>query len=121
MKTKTIIKIIWILVCIIPICVFAYFETIGEAKFDTVSSNKMLIIILELINLGIALLLFKSKGKLSKKYIIILIIYLAIIVLIPCYNLTKTYAPSGPKSELMGLALERMYKNLFGINLKFIK
>ena len=121
MKIKTIIKVIAVLVCIIPICVFAYFETIEQAVFYTYSSNKILIIILELINIGIALLVFKNKGKLSEKYVIVLIIYLIIIALIPCYNMSRTYAPTGPKSELMGLALERNYRDLFGINLKWIK
>ncbi len=118
---KTIIKVISVLACIIPICVFTYFEFVGQASFYTYSANKILIVILELINVGIALLAFKNKNKSSKKYIIFLMIYLIIIGLIPCYNLSRTYAPTGPKSELMGLALETNCLDIFGINLKWIK
>ena len=121
MKIKIIIKAISVLACIIPICVFTYFEFVGQASFYTYSSNKILIVILELINVGIVLLAFKNKNVLSKKYIIVLMIYLIIIGLILYYNVSRTYAPTGPKSELMGLALERNYMDIFGINLRWIK
>jgi len=121
LKIKYIIRILSILLCIIPICVFVYFETIGQTMFDTYSSNKILIIILELINLGIALLVVKNKDKLGIKYIIILILYLMVIIPIPCYNMSRTYAPTGPKSEYMGLAFKRTYRDIFGINLKWME
>ena len=121
MKIKYIIRILSILLCIIPICVFIYFEMIGQTRFDTYNSNKILIIILEVINIGITLLVVKNKDKLCIKYIIILILYLIIIIPIPCYNMSKTYAPTGPGSEFMGLALERTYRDIFGINLKWME
>lgn len=121
MKIKTIIKIIVSLVCIIPIVVLIYFESIKKRVFFTYNSNIIMIIILEVINIGITLILFKNKNEISKKYIIFLIIYLLTISLIPCYDITKTFAPTGLQSELMGLALERKYKNIFGITLKWLK
>ena len=66
LKIKIIIKAISVLACIILICVLTYFEFVGQASFYTYSSNKILIVILELINVGIVLLTFKNKNVLMQ-------------------------------------------------------
>lgn len=115
---KKVVRIISIVLCIIPICVFIYFETMGQKMFDIYSSNKILLLILELLNIVVTFFIFKKRDKLNSKIYVVLIIYLIIIAMIPCYNTSKTYAPTGPQSELMGLALERHLRDMFGIKLK---
>ena len=119
---KKIIKIIFIGLCIVPICIFVYFETIKMDTFNFYyNSNKILILLLVLINIMITFFCFKKRDKLNSIMLAILVIYLIIIAIIPCYTTVKTYASKSMSNEVNELQIEGEYRNIFGIPLKWIK
>ena len=120
MKNK-LFKILWCISIIVAIIVFVIVGIVRKNSYDVYNSiNYILLAIIEIINLLFGFLFFKkTENKIVYGFYIIFII---ITLLIPIYHNGYTYAPTGPRSYLMGLALEAKYLNIYGINItKFIK
>lgn len=54
-----------VILCILPICVFTYLEIIEKTHFSTYSSNKIMLLILEVINIIITFCIIKFYDKLN--------------------------------------------------------
>lgn len=118
MKINRLIKLISILFVIIPICMFVLFNVILKNSFDVYNSTNYIIFsIIEILNIIFAIVIFKSKEHINKLLIIIFSIYIIITFLIPVYHTGHTYAPTGPNSELMGLALKQNYRDIYGVDI----
>ena len=70
----------------------------------------------EIINIIILIYSFKKKNT-NIIAEIVLVIYMVILFFVPAYEFKETYAPGGANSHLMGLALKRTKKNIYGITL----
>ena len=120
MKNK-LFKILWCISIIVAIIVFIIVGIVRKNSYDVYNSiNYILLAIIEIINLLFGFLFFKkTENKIVYGFYIIFIV---ITLLIPIYHNGYTYAPTGPRSYLMGLALKAKYLNIYGINItKFIK
>lgn len=118
MKNNKIIKSISILFIIVPLCMFIIFNVIIKDSFDVYNStNYIAFTIIELLNIFFSIIIFRSKEQINKLLIIIFIIYIIITFFIPVYHLGHTYAPTGPGSELMGLALKQNYRDIYGMDI----
>ena len=118
---NNIIKIIWCISIIIEVIVFIMVNFVYKDTYEIYNStNYLLLIIIEIINIIFGILLFKKSE--SKLVFILYTIFIIITLFIPIYHNGNTYAPTGPDSYLMGLAFEERYLNIYGINIiKFIK
>lgn len=115
MKNK-IFKIIWYISIIIEVIVFIAVNFVYKDTYKIYNStNYLLLIIIEVINIIFGILLFKKSE--SKLVFILYTIFIIITLFIPIYHNGNTYAPTGPKSYLMGLAFEDRYLNIYGINI----
>ncbi len=101
---------------IVEVLVFIMVNFIYKNTYDIYNStNYLALAVIELINVTFGILLFNKKNnKLIKTLYIIFIIF---IFFIPIYHNGNTYAPTGPGSEFMGLALKERYLNVYGINI----
>ncbi len=120
MKNK-LFKILWCISIIVAIIVFVIVGIVRKNSYDVYNSiNYILLAIIEIINLLFGFLFFKKTE--NKIVYVFYIIFIGITLLIPIYHIGYTYAPTVPRSYLMGLALEAKYLNIYGINItKFIK
>ena len=113
MKNK-IFKIIWIISLIIELLVLII-KFFNKNTYETFNISYLPFAIVELINILFGILLFKKdNNKLIK---VLYIVYIIITFFIPTYQIGKTYAPTGPGSERMGLAYEEKNLNVYGINI----
>lgn len=116
-KIDLVIKVLLIIMVIVPLIMFSLFNIILKDYFDEYNStNFILFSVIEIINL-IMLTVFMNNKITTNKFLIIIICYLTISALIPVFNTERTYAPIGPGSELMGLAIEKNYRDIYGINI----
>lgn len=120
---KKSIKVLSLLICIIPIIIFGYFELVGYKNYDNYTSNKIVILALELINIIVVIILFKFSKKIKTKFILIcFIVYIGILYFIPCYETTKYVTPSISNTKyapLMGLGVDKKNRDMFGIVTNF--
>ena len=116
-KLYLVVKIILLIAIVFPIIICIMINTVLKDKFDVYNSTNFIIfIIIEFINIFI---LFKliNKKDVNKKVFILIICYLIISALIPVFHLGYTIIPEGQKSELMGLGLKESYRSIYGINI----
>lgn len=73
--------------------------------------------LIEIINIIILIYTFKKKTR-NIVTEIILVVYIVITFFISAYGFVETYAPTGPNSYLMGLAIKKTDKNIYGITIK---
>ena len=112
MKSK-IFKIIWIISLVMPIIAYLI---VNKKSYDVYNSiNYLALIILEIINILFGIFLFLKKE--NKMLYIIYVIFIIITLIIPIYHNGNLYAPTGPGSELMGVAFKERYLNIYGINI----
>ena len=115
MKNK-IFKIIWIIGIISSVITFLIINIVNRNNYEIYNTtNYLTLIILEIINLTFGILLFKKTD--SKLLYIIYSVFIIITLLIPIYHNGNTYVPTGPRSELMGIAFKERYINMYGINI----
>lgn len=115
MKNK-IFKIIWIISFIIPTITFLIVNIIKKGTYEVYySTNYLVLIIFGIINIIFGILLFKKEVK--NLILMLYIIFIIITLFTPVYHNVNTYAPTGPRSELMGLAFNERYLNAYGINI----
>jgi len=113
---KNIFKIIWIISLIIEIIVFIKVDFVYKDTYEIYNStNYVVLLIIEIINVIFGVLLFKNKE--NKLIYVLYVIFAIIIVFIPIYHNGNTNAPTGPDSYLMGLAFEERYLDVYGINI----
>lgn len=113
-----IVKVLLILMTIIPIILIINFNIILKNAYDVYNStNFILFSIIELINIILLVKIIISKKELSKKIIIFITIYLIITALIPIFHTGETYSPEVPNSELVGVSLNEIYRNIYGIDI----
>lgn len=62
-------------------------------------------------------MLFFRKNNTTKSYMIIYLIFILIIFFIPIYHNENSYPPTGPNSNVMGLAFKERYLNIYGVNI----
>lgn len=118
MKNK-IFKMIWSISVIIEIIVFIMRDFVYKDEILD-STNYLLLIIIEIINIIFGILLFKKRE--NKLIYILYIVFVVITLFIPIYNIGTTYAPTGPGRELMGLCVEYRDVNIYDIDIiKIIK
>ena len=124
-KIKLIIKIISVIIVIIPLITCIAFnlnksysgtEFIDGTRVIYVRVDYIKFIIIELINIMIMLKMLTSKKEITKKFLMIFIVFFIISVLNPIYYIRKEITPTGPKSELMGLGLKKELKNIYWID-----
>ena len=122
-KIKLIIKILSVVMVIIPLITCIAFNLnksysgtkfIDGTRVTYVRVDYIKFIIIELINIMIMLKMLTSKKEITKKFFMIFIVYLIISALNPIYYIIKEFAPTGPKSELMGVCLEKELKIFIG-------
>ena len=53
----------------------------------------------------------------KKIFMFFILIFIIVSILIPIYHVEYTYAPTGPGSEFMGLALKKEIINIYGIDI----
>lgn len=117
MKKDIVLKIVCIIFVVISIGVFVKTNIILSNTYDLYNEIYYLqLIVIEVINIIFGLLFFRTK-KITNKYIITYLVFLLIIFCIPIYHNGNTYAPTGPNSYLMGLAVNERYLNIYGINI----
>ena len=115
MKNK-IFKILWIISLLIPIITFLFVNIIKRKTYQIYNSTNYLgLIIYFILNILFGFLFFKNyKNK------IIYILYITFIIFtlcVPIYHNGNMYAPTGPRSNLMGVAFQERYLNVYGINI----
>ena len=109
-----VLKILLILMTVIPLILIIIFNIILKNAFAVYNStNFILFLIIELINIIILIKFVVLKKDISKKTIILITIYLIITVLIPVFHTGSTYA------YLMGVALREKYIDIYGIDITY--
>ncbi len=73
--------------------------------------------IFAIINLIIIVCAFIKKKK-SRGLDIVVGLYILISIFLPAYGFIRDYAPTGKNSNVMGLATERIVKNMYGFTIK---
>lgn len=115
MKNK-IFKVIWCVSIIIEVIVFIIVNFVYKDTYEVYNStNYLVLVIIETVNIIFGILLFKKSE--SKLVFILYTLFILITLFIPIYHNGNTYAPTGPKSYLMGVAFEERYLNVYGINI----
>ena len=115
MKNK-IFKIAWTISFIIPIITFIIVNIIKKNTYEVYeSTNFLLLIIFTIINITFGVLLFKNNVK--NLIYILYIVFIITTLFLPIYHIGNTYAPTGLRSEFMGLAFDERYLNIYGINI----
>ncbi len=112
---KNIIKILSVLLVIIPMIVFLNISSLDEEKVKNI--NIIVLSIFEIINIGIMIYCLAVDNK-NKVIMAIIFFFIIISIFIPIYDIRYTYAPTGPGSELMGLALKEEKRDMYGIDIK---
>lgn len=113
---RIIFKITWLLSIVAIIIIFIIMKfNIKNAINLTCSTNYISLIIIIVIKLIFGVFLLKKKD--NKLLYSLFIIFLAIIIFVPIYHIEYDYASTGSKSELMGLAHEEKYLNIYGMNI----
>lgn len=116
MVKNKLFKIMWIISMIVEILVFIMVNFIYKNTYEVYNStNYLALAAIELINIIFGILLFNKKN--NKLIKILYIVFIIITFFIPIYHNGDTYAPTGPGSELMGLAFKERYLNVYGINI----
>ncbi len=115
-----VLKILLILMTVIPLILIIIFNIILKNAFAVYNStNFILFLIIELINIMLLIKFVVLKKDISKKTIILITIYLIITALIPIFHTGSTYAPEGPDAYLMGVALKENYRDIYGIDITY--
>ena len=111
---KNLFRAVWAINILVHIILFITLNIIYKNNYDTSSINYLTLTIIELLNIGFGILFF---SKINKNIIYAMfIIFVVSTVFIPVYHTTRTYAPKGDKSELMGLAVEEKNLNIYCLN-----
>lgn len=115
-----VLKILLILMTVIPLILIIIFNIILKNAFAVYNStNFILFLIIELINIMLLIKFVVLKKDISKETIILITIYLIITALIPIFHTGSTYAPEGPDAYLMGVALKENYRDIYGIDITY--
>lgn len=122
---KNLIKILSVILCIIPICVFGYLETRTTALYPHAyyySSNKILLFIIELLNIFISLFIFNVFNEKinNKAFYIALVLYLILISLIPCYKYFESIGYTEPSNYSECAIVQPHTKDIFGLSLDWL-
>ena len=111
-------KIIWAISSIVQLIIFIL---VGFAYKNTyIIYNDVYYVVLsiiEIINILFGILIFKKTNKVIN---ILYVVFTLIIIFIPVYHNANAKVPTGSNSELMGLAIDERYLDVFGINIKEI-
>ena len=119
-NTNLLKKILLILMTVVPLILIIIFNIILKNAFSVYNStNFILFLIIELINIMLLIKFVVLKKDISKKTIILITIYLIITALIPIFHTGSTYAPEGPDAYLMGVALKENYRDIYGIDITY--
>ena len=109
-----VLKILLILMTVIPLILIIIFNIILKNAFAVYNStNFILFLIIELINIMLLIKFVVLKKDISKKTIILITIYLIITVLIPVFHTGSTDA------YLMGVGLREKYIDIYGIDITY--
>ena len=115
MKNK-IFKVIWILSLLVQIAVFVLVTIVFKNSYDVANvTNFIALAVIEVINIILGILLFLKKD--NKAIYVFYIIFVIISLLIPIYHNGNYMAPSGQGRELMGVAYNERFLNIYGINI----
>ncbi len=115
-----VLKILLILMTAVPLILIIIFNIILKNAFAVYNStNFILFVIIELINIILLIKFVVLKKDIGKKTIILITIYLIITALIPVFHTGSTYAPEGPDAYLMGVALKENYRDIYGIDITY--
>ena len=115
-----VLKILLILMTVIPLILIIIFNIILKNAFAVYNStNFILFLIIELINIMLSIKFVVLKKDISKKTIILITIYLIITALIPIFHIGSNYALEGPDAYLMGVALKENYIDIYGIDITY--
>ena len=115
-----VLKILLILMTAVPLILIIIFNIILKNAFAVYNStNFILFLIIESINIILLIKFVVLKKDISKKTIILITIYLIITALIPIFHTGSTYAPEGPDAYLMGVALKENYRDIYGIDITY--
>lgn len=121
MKSKStivIMKIVLVFLIILPLIIYVLLNMILKNKFNIyLTTNYLFFIIIETINLIIAIFFFVRKINLTKKFILFFCCYFILSMLIPVYHTGYTHAPTGPGSERMGITLKENHRNIYGLDI----
>ena len=117
MKSKRLFRIISLVLAIVPICLLLLFNVILKDSFDTFYfTNFILFAVMETINIVFVIIFFLSKDNIKKPLLILFLVYSIATFLVPVFRIEHTYSPTGPGSERMGLALDRKYRDIYGVD-----
>ena len=121
---NNILKVLGIISILIPlIAIYIFVQPTytliqnGPTYYDI---NYVILIILEILNIFFTILLFIKKENIKKIICILYCIYIFISIMIPIYHIKDTRTPTGPNSNLMGLAVVDVYKDIYGIDISFM-
>ena len=119
-NTNLLKKILLILMTVVPLILIIIFNIILKNAFSVYNStNFILFLIIELINIMLLIKFVVIKKDIGKKTIILITIYLIITALIPIFHTGLNYAPEGPDAYLMGVALKENYRDIYGIDITY--
>jgi hypothetical protein len=94
------------------------FNVILKDSSDTFySTNFILFSLIEILNIIFAIIIFISKDELRKPLLILYILYSIVTFLVPVFCIEHAYSPTGSNSELTGLALDREYRDIYGVEI----
>lgn len=117
MKNGKVLKRVWLISFIISIVVFVMTTIVLSDTHEIYNETYYLpLLIIEIINIIFGVLFFR-KNKITKACVIIYLIFILITFLIPIYHNGNTYAPTGSNRQLIGLAFNERYLNIYGINI----
>ena len=118
MRINRLFRFISIALVIVPICMLLLFNVILKDSFDTYcSTNFILFSVIEILNIVFAIVIFKSKDNIRKPLLVLYIVYSFVTFPVPVFYIERTYAPTGPNSELMGIALDKEYRDIYGVDI----
>lgn len=115
-REKKVLKCIWSITFIITIITYLIVNIINKNSYEVYNStNYFALITFEIINIIFGIVIFSNSTK--RIISILFIVFIIITLCVPIYHNANTYAPTGPGSELMGLAIKERYLNIYGINI----
>ena len=81
------------------------------------STNYIAFAVIEILNIVFAIVIFISKDNIRKPLLVLYIVYSFVTFPVPVFYIERTYAPTGPNSELMGIALDKEYRDIYGVDI----
>ena len=118
MRINRVFRIISLALVIVPIIMLLLFNVILTGSSDSFySTNYIAFAVIEILNIVFAIVIFISKDNIRKPLLVLYIVYSFVTFPVPVFYIERTYAPTGPNSELMGIALDKEYRDIYGVDI----